>query len=135
MGLKKKNFLEFLKENIYLKERMSYNEFFLDKDINTIRNILKTNGYYFSTINTNYSKNEELNSVKLNIDIELGEKARINKVSFLGNKIFKDKKLLEVIASEEHKFWKIISNNVYLNPNLIELDKRLLTNFYKNRGY
>ena len=134
-GVEKKNFLEFLKENIYLKERMSYNEFFLEKDVNTIRNILKTNGYYFSIINTNYLKNDELNSVKLNIDIELGEKARINKVSFLGNKIFKDKKLLEVIASEEHKFWKIISNNVYLNPNLIELDKRLLTNFYKNRGY
>ena len=134
-GVEKKNFLEFLKENIYLKERMSYNDFFLDKDINLIRNILKTNGYYFSTISSSYSKNDELNSVKLNIDIDLGNKAKIHKISFLGNKIFKDKKLLEVIASEEHKFWKIISNNVYLNQNLVELDKRLLANFYKNRGY
>ncbi len=134
-GVDKKNFLEFLKENIYLKERMSYNEFFLDKDINLLRNILKTNGYYFSNINTSYIKNDDLNSIKLNIDIELGEKAKINKISFLGNKVFKDKKLLEVVASEEHKFWKFISNNVYLNQSLINLDKRLLANFYKNRGF
>ena len=37
--------------------------------------------------------------------------------------------------SEEHKFWKFISNKVYLNENLINLDKRLLENYYKNRGY
>ncbi len=134
-GVDKKNFLEFIKENIYLKERMSYSDFFLDKDINLIRNILKTNGYYFSSINTSYLKNDELNSIKLNIDIDLGEKAKIKKISFLGNKIFKDKRLLEIIASEEHKFWKFISNNVFLNQSLINLDKRLLANFYKNRGY
>jgi len=134
-GVEKKSFLEFIKNKIYLKERMSYNDFFLDKDINLIRNILKTSGYYFSSIKTSYSKNDELNSIKLKIEIDLGEKAKIKKISFLGNKIFKDKKLLEVIASEEHKFWKFISNNVYINKNLIELDKRLLTNFFKNRGY
>ncbi len=134
-GVEKKSFLEFIKNKIYLKERMSYNDFFLDKDINLIRNILKTSGYYFSSIKTSYSKNDELNSIKLKIEIDLGEKAKIKKISFLGNKIFKDKKLLEVIASEEHKFWKFISNNVFINKNLIELDKRLLTNFFKNRGY
>ena len=47
----------------------------------------------------------------------------------------KDKKLLEVIASEEHKFWKFISNKVYLNQSTIELDKRLLENYYKNLGF
>ena len=47
----------------------------------------------------------------------------------------KDKKLLELIASEEHKFWKFISNKVYLNQSLIDLDKKLLENFYKDNGY
>ena len=40
-----------------------------------------------------------------------------------------------MIASEEHKFWKFISKKVYLNQSLINLDKRLLENFYKNNGY
>ena len=53
----------------------------------------------------------------------------------MGDKVFKDKKLLEIIASEEHKFWKIVTRNVYLNQNLINLDKNLLTKYYKDRGY
>ena len=53
----------------------------------------------------------------------------------MGDKKIKDKKLLELIASEEHKFWKFISNKVFLNQSLINLDKSLLENFYKNKGY
>ena len=134
-GVKKKSFLEFIKTNIYLKERVSFNEFYLNKDISLIQNILKTNGYYFSTVKSGLIKNDNLNSVKLKIDINLGEKAKIKNISFIGSKVFKDKKLLEIIASEEHKFWKFISNKVYLNENMINLDKRLLDNFYKNRGF
>ena len=135
IGIKKKSFLEFIKEKIYLKERVSFNEFYLKRDVNFIQNVLKTNGYYFANIKSNFTKNNDLNSVKLNINIDLGEKARIKNISFVGNKVFKDKKLLQAIASEEHKFWKFVSNKVFLNKNLIDLDKRLLENYYKNRGY
>ncbi len=134
-GVKKKSFLELIQKNIYLKERVSFNEFYLNKDVNLIQNILKTNGYYFSKIKTRLKRNDELNSIKLNIDINLGEKAKIKNISFIGNKVFKDKKLLEIIASEEHKFWKFISKKVYLNESIINLDKRLLKNYYKNRGF
>ena len=41
----------------------------------------------------------------------------------------------DVIVSEEDKFWKIISKNTILNRNNIELDKRLLENYYKSTGY
>ena len=135
VGIKKKNFLEFIKENITLKERASFNNFNLKNDLRVIDDILKTNGYYFSNIDVSFDKNTDLNSLKLKFDIDLGEKAKIKKISFIGNKIFKDKKLVEVIASEENKFWKFISRNVYLNKNLINLDKRLLQNYYKNRGF
>ena len=37
--------------------------------------------------------------------------------------------------SEEHKFWKFISNKKYLNEEIINLDKRLLKNFYLNKGF
>ena len=42
---------------------------------------------------------------------------------------------MNIITSEESKFWKFISQSIYLNSERIELDKRLLTNFYKNNGY
>jgi outer membrane protein insertion porin family len=134
-GIKKKNFEKFIKDNIYLRERISFNDNFLNNDINLIQNILKNSGYYFSSIKTNFLLDDNLNSVKLYIDVDLGKKAKIKNISFLGNKIFKDKKLLQIVASEEHKFWKFISNKVFLNKNLIDLDKRLLENYYKNQGY
>ena len=134
-GIKKSSFLDFIKENMILKERTSFSNFQLQNDLKMIDNILKTNGYYFSNLQSSCNTDLDLNTINLKIEIDLGEKAKIKKISFLGNKIFKDKKLTEVIASEENKFWKFISKNVYLNKQLINLDKRLLNNFYKNRGY
>ena len=43
--------------------------------------------------------------------------------------------MYDVITSEESKFWKIISNNKHLDEDRVKLDVRLLTNFYKNKGY
>ena len=135
IGIKSKKFKENILENMVLKNRMSYTENQLQRDIDSINNILKANGFYFSKVQSSLEKNDELNSVRLRVDIEQGEKARITEIIFLGDKKIKDKKLLEVIASEEHKFWKFISNKVYLNKSLIDLDKRLLENYYRNQGY
>ena len=134
-GIKKKSIKEILYSSISLKDRMSFTEYKFNKDINLIKNILKTNGYYFSTIKASSETNNDLNSIILNLDIDLGKKAKIKDIIFVGDKKFKDKKLLELIASEEHKFWKFLTSKVYLNQALIDLDKRLLNNYYKNNGY
>ena len=60
------------------------------------------------------------NLVNLIYKIDLGEKAKIKKITFIGNKIFKDRKLKSLIVSEEYKFWKFISGKKYLNENLIK---------------
>ena len=107
-GIKKKSFTEILYSSISLKDRMSFTDYKFQNDIITIKNILKTNGYYFSEINVSTDTNSDLNSIVLNLDINLGKKAKIKNIVFIGDKIFKDKKLLELIASEEHKFWKFM---------------------------
>ncbi len=134
-GIKKQSLVEFIKDKIQLAEMKSFDKELLAADLRLIQNILKTSGYYFSNITSSKNTNEELNSVDLKINIELGEKAKIKKIIFLGDKVFKDKRLKEVITSEEHKFWKFISSNVYINEELINLDKRLLINYFKNNGY
>ena len=134
-GIKKQSLVEFIRSKLQLAEMKSFNQELLSADINLIYNILKTNGYYFANITSSKSLDDKLNSVDLKINVELGEKAKIKKIVFLGEKIFKDKRLKEVIVSEEHKFWKFISRNVYINQELINLDKRLLSNYFKNNGY
>ena len=68
-------------------------------------------------------------------NVNLGKKAKIRKIKFIGDKKYKNRKLFRIIASEEDKFWKFISQNKLLNQSRIELDGRLLESYYKNKGY
>ena len=75
------------------------------------------------------------NTIDLVYDFNLGEIAKIKKIKFIGNKIFKDRVLRNIILSEESKFWKFITRNKFLDINKIDLDIQRLNKFYKNRGY
>ena len=44
----------------------------------------------------------------------VGEIAKIKKISFIGNKIFRDNTLRNVIISEESKFWKFLTRKKFL---------------------
>ena len=133
-GIKRKKTEESLYEILSLKDRSSYNLSLVNKDENAILNYLKEEGYYFSKITSSYQDLGD-NKIDLLYEVELGDKAKISKISFVGDKKFKDSILRNVIVSEEYRFWKFISGKKYLNENLINYDKRLLNNFFKNRGF
>ena len=133
-GIKSSEILRDLKKNVLLKSRSSFNEVMLDKDKKRIKKFLKDSGYYFSLIDITIEELKD-NKINLTYNISLGEKAKIKKISFIGEKIFKDKKLKGVILSEEYKPWKFLSGKKYLNESMIKYDERLLKNFYLNKGY
>ncbi len=133
-GIESKKIREQILDNIYFKERSSFNEIFVKDDKINLDQILKNNGYYFSEIQIEIENIDE-NKININYRFDLGEKSKIRKITFLGNKIFKDKKLKSVILSEEYKFWKFISGKKYLNEALISYDQSLLKNFYLNKGF
>ena len=133
-GIKRKKTEESLYEILSLKNRSSYNSINVKKDENAILNYLKEQGFYFSRITSSYQDLED-NKIDLYYEIDLGDKAKISKILFVGDKIFKDSTLKSVILSEEYKFWKFISGKKYLNENLINYDKKLLNNFYQNKGF
>ncbi len=133
-GIKSSKILQDLKNNIILKPRSSFNQVLLEKDKKKIKSFLKDIGYYFSKTEILIEQKED-NKINLTYNIYLGEKARIQKISFIGDKIFKDRKLKGVILSEEYKPWKFLSGKKYLNESMITYDERLLKNFYLNKGY
>ena len=133
-GVEKKKIKNELIKNISFKSRNSFNKILLEKDKNTIANILKQFGFYFSNTQVLIEELED-NKIDLTYKIETGEKSKIKKITFLGNKIFKDNKLKSIILSEEYKFWKFISGKKFLNESLISYDINLLKNFYLNKGY
>ena len=133
-GVKSKTLLESIIADKLIREKSSYNLIILQDEKNRLNKIVKDMGYFNTEIQISVEKLDE-SLVNINFNINLGDKAKIKKISFIGNKVFKDSKLKRIIASTEYKFWKIISGKKYLNPSLVDLDIRLLNNFYVNNGY
>ena len=133
-GIKANRIKEDIIKVLSLREKSSFNEVILKKEKKKISDLLKEQGYLQNKIDI---LKETISDDKVNLifDISLGEKAKIKKISFFGNKIFKDQKLKRIIISEEYKFWKFLSGKKYLNENIIKFDNQLLKNFYLNKGY
>lgn len=133
-GIKSKTILAEIKSKRILKPKSSFDKNLLQKDRSNLLKTLKNIGYFFPSVENlvEDTGNENLNLI---YKIDLGSKSKIKKISFVGDKVYKDKKLKNIIISEEYKFWKFISGRKFLNENLIDLDKRLLKNFYLNKGY
>ena len=133
-GIKKKELVDILKKQLLLKDKNPFVEGFVEIDIERIQKILKNSGYYFSTVTDKIIENKN-NTVNLIFEIVLGEKAYIRSIEFTGDKYYKDRLLRNIIVSEENRFWKFITNRKFINPANIKLDKRLLKNYYLNKGH
>ena len=133
-GIKAKKHKEAIKEVIELKEKTSYVENKLIRDIQKIKTAFRNLGFYFIEVEA-YAKENVNNSIDLIYEINRGKRAKIGKIIFVGDKKFKDGKLRGIITTEENKAWKILSSKKYLNQERIKLDTRLLENFYKGKGY
>ncbi len=116
------------------KEKDSYIKSNIAKDIDLIKQLYGSVGYNFTQVDVKVREIDKLN-LDLIFEIEKGEETRISKITFIGDKKIRDKRLRDIVASEEHKFWKFISRNTKFNQNIINMDTRLLTNYYRSIGY
>ena len=133
-GIKKKELVDILKKQLMLKDKNPFVENFVLNDVERIKRILKNSGYYFSSVQDQIIENPN-STVNVIFNIELGEKAYIKSIEFTGDKYYKDRLLRNIIVSEENRFWKFITNRKFINPENIKLDKRLLKNYFLNKGH
>ena len=121
-------------DKLFFKSRASFIENKLNEDINLIKNLYSSIGFNFVKVEAKIEMFSN-NRVNLIFILNKGNKTNIKKINFIGDKKLKDKRLRDIIVSEESKFWKFLSKNTYLNNNTVTLDKRLLENYYKSIGY
>ena len=133
-GIKRASLVEKLKDILIQKEKSSFIKNKIKDDQNKIINSLRVSGYYFADVSVKFKENDN-NTVDIIYSVDLGDKALIKNIKFIGNKIFKDNKLRKVIVSEEAKFWKFVSTKKNVDIQRFKLDENLLKNFYKNNGF
>ena len=96
--------------------------------------IYELSGRFGASIEPNIIELEN-NRVDLIFEINEGPLIKITSIQFNGNKRFSDRKLKQVIASREKRWWAFLSSTDKYDENRLKFDTRLLNQFYKTRGY
>ena len=134
LGEPSKKYKEEIKKVIKSKQKNSFIKKNLSDDVEIIKKLYSSIGYNFAQVETKVREIDKSN-LDLVYKIIRGEETKISKISFTGNKKIREKRLRDVVASEENKFWKFISKNTKFSERLVNLDIRLLKNYYKSIGY
>ena len=134
VGEEANKYKEQIKKLIKSKKNGPFVKSLISDDEITIKKLYSSLGFNFLEIK---SKVETFPKKRVNVyfEIEKGKKTKISKINFKGDRKIRDRRLRDIITSQESKFWKVLTKNTNLNQNNIELDKRLLTNYYKSIGY
>ena len=134
IGEKSNKYKKEIKKVVSTKEKRSFIKSNLVKDIEKIKLLYSSVGYNSAKIEIK-TKEVGANRVDVLIEINRGEKTKISSINFIGNKKISNRRLRDVISSQENKFWKILARNTNFNKNLLDLDTRLMTNYYKSSGF
>ena len=75
------------------------------------------------------------NRVDLVFEITEGKVVENERISFVGNKDFSDRRLRQILQTKQAGFLRnLIQRDTYV-PERLDIDKKLLTDFYLSRGY
>ncbi len=134
IGEKAKKYKDAITKNIKSKKNGPFVKSLIADDEVIIKKLYSSLGFNFVQTKSKIQKFSK-KRVNLFFEIEKGEKTEITKINFKGDRKVRDRRLRDIISSEEAKFWKVLSRNTKLNQANLQLDKRLLTNYYKSIGY
>jgi len=123
-----------IKESLNIKTGSILNIFKVQKNVKRIEDLYKEKNYH--NVQVEYKILElKNNQADLKFIIEEGEKIRIKKIKFVGNKDYTSKELKKKIKSSEKGFFSWITSSGELNRENLSEDVARLSAFYHNSGY
>ena len=118
-----------------LKPRATYSNKKLEQDITNIINAYRSAGRYSVFVEPKIIK-LDYNRINLVFEINEGSATEIIDINFIGNINYSDRKLRNVIATTRSTFIdKIWGTGKSYDNQLMEYDKELLKEYYRNKGY
>ena len=123
-----------LEKELQLNAGAVYSVAKVQQDSQRIVEVYKRSGRYSTVVEPKIIKRDQ-NRVDLVYEITEGPDAKIDKISFVGNKHFSDSDLQSEIMSKESRWYRIFSSSENYDPEKTNYDKELLRRFYNNHGY
>ena len=75
------------------------------------------------------------NRINLTYEIDESDIAEVSKIIILGNKFYSSSKIKSLMKTKEKKLLRFLSSADRYDPDKLEYDKQLVTQFYNNNGY
>ena len=124
---------EILNEIISLKKNQIYSKKIVSEAITKLIELYKTQGRLAASI---VPKVVELDGKRVDLvfEIDEGPLYTVKNISFVGNKIFSDRRLKEIISTKQTAWWRFITSSDNYNPERLEVDASKLRDFYFTRG-
>ncbi len=125
---------EDIMENLNIRTGSILNIFKVRSNIERIEELYKNKNYHNVKVAYNIRKLEH-NQADLEFIVKEGEKVRIKRIIFEGNKKYSSKKLKKMMRSSEKGFFSWLTSSGELNKEDLSQDVAKLSAFYHNNGY
>jgi len=122
---------EKLQEWIKTKSGQFLDKWQLKTDIEEIKRRYLEKGYAEVSVDYKLDVDEKTNRAKVRIIINEGGRIKVRRIEIIGNKAFKDKRLLKVMKTRPASWFR---SGVY-KKEVLEEDLNRIADFYKRHGY
>lgn len=116
------------------KSRRAYSPSMAEQDAATIAEGYRAQGRLAATVTPKVIRRSD-NRVDLVFEIAEGKVVEVERLSFVGNRAFSDRRLRQVLETKQAGFLRQLIKADTLDPARLEVDKQLLRDFYQSRGY
>ncbi len=106
----------------------------LKESASAIEKLYEEDGYYGTTVEYS-SEILPSEAIIVRFNIKEGEKLKIKKIGFVGNKAFPDKILKKMMNTKEKGIFSILTGSGTYTREMLENDIQIISNHYFNNGY
>lgn len=123
-----------LASEIPLRPRAVYTRARVQAAVERILELYRQQGYFAATVEPKVI-NRPQNRVDLVFEIDEGEVTGVRRITFIGNRVYSDGDLREVIQTRETAWWRFLSSSDVYDPDRLRIDQELLRRYYLRNGY
>ena len=132
-AIKTEQLLESL-NGVGIKEGEVYKRSTLESVKSELVRSYASNGRYGAGVEIEEIK-EPRNRLGINITVDEGKSAKIEKINIIGNEVFSNEDLIKGFELSEGSFFSFLNNDDAYSREKLKGDIESLESFYKNRGY
>ncbi|MEL6464506.1 MAG: outer membrane protein assembly factor BamA [Pseudomonadota bacterium] len=123
-----------LGEIIQSQERRVFSPSQAERDASALAEAYSQQGRVAARVTPRIIRRSE-NRVDLVFEIFEGDVVEVERISFVGNRVFSDRRLRRVLETKQAGLFRQLIRSDTLVEDRIQFDQQLLTDFYNSRGY